>query len=76
MVSEEFFDYIEVEDVFEYSSVVCGVVDDFNFEVVNGLCFDGGEVDIGDGGDFVGGESFGGFEDFVGDGFGSGIIIG
>ena len=76
VASEELLDHIEVEDVLEHSSVVCGAVDDLNLEAANGLCSDGGEVDIGDGGDLVGGESLGGFEDLVGDGFGSGTTIG
>lgn len=73
---KESLDKVKVKDLFKHGDVVGGCVNDFDFHRAVGLGADCCEVDIRNVGDFVRGELFGGCEDFVGNGFGSGCAIG
>lgn len=73
---EELLDEVEIEDVLEHLDVVNSAIDDLNLEGAVGLGADGGDVDIGDVGDLVGGEGLGGLVDLVGDGLGGGATVG
>lgn len=68
VLGEEALDQVEVEDVLQHLKVVGDGVDDLDLEGAVGASADRGDVDLGDVGDFVGGQGFGDLEDAVRDG--------
>lgn len=75
VVLEELGDQREIEDLFEHERVIGGGVYNLDLQVAVGLGADCGDVDVGDGGDFVGCEDFRGFEDLVCYGFWGGATV-
>jgi hypothetical protein len=73
---EELLDQVEIEDVLQHVDVVGGAVDNLDLEAAICLGADGANVDVWDIGQLIGGQRLGGFEDLVGDGFGSRSAVG
>lgn len=75
VVLEELLDQVEVEDLLHQFQIIGGAVHNLDLEVSVRLSANGGDVDVWDIGDLVGGEGLRSFVDLVGDALWGGTSV-
>lgn len=73
---KELLDGVKVENILEHRGIVGRAVNNLDLESAVGLGADSSNVDIGDGGELVGGQGLGRLKDLVRNGLGGGATVG